>query len=72
MATKTSQIQRHNNHMIENRRYDYAYDKNYHLSNQSDYIQESMKAQSSSSTIVKLKKKYEKYYFSLFKRKKRK
>jgi hypothetical protein len=51
-TTQQQQLQRHNNRMIENRRFDYAYDKSYHVSNHNDYAQEGMKAQTGSSTIV--------------------
>lgn len=42
--------------MMENRAFDYVYDKNYHLSTQTDHQIQAMKAKSGSSNIVNLKK----------------
>lgn len=38
--------------MMENRAFDYVYDKTYHLSNQTDHQFQAMKAQSTNTNIV--------------------
>lgn len=38
--------------MMENRAFDYIYDKNYHLSNQTDHQFQAIKSQSGNTNIV--------------------